>query len=49
METVECPYCREDNYFEWEGEKEFDITCEHCEHDFIVQVELEPIFHTYKK
>lgn len=48
METVECPYCREDNDFEWEGEVEFDMTCEHCGYEFIVQVELEPCFYSYK-
>lgn len=48
METVECPYCRRPNNFEWEGKEEFDITCEHCNHNFIVQVELEPSFYSYK-
>lgn len=48
METVECPYCRRPNDFEWEGEVEFDMTCEHCGYEFIVQVELEPSFYSYK-
>lgn len=49
MYTVECPYCRRPNDFEWEGEDEFDMTCEHCNHKFNVYVEYEPSFYSYKQ